>query len=48
MHIGNIKLHDIPEKYPFTVEIHNDNLPLGMLHYNVPFKTIAGRSDGVF
>ena len=42
----NIKMFGVP---PNTfalgyVHVHNDNLPLG----NIAFKTIAGRSDGVF
>ena len=28
--------------------VHNDNMPLGILHYSMTFKTIAGRSDGGF
>ena len=46
----NINVQSPPEHFAigYVHTVHNDNLHWAMLHYNMPFKTIAGRSDGVF
>ena len=52
--IQNINMFGGPPEHFAIGYVHNDNLPRGnialqyVLHYNMLFKTIAGRSDGVF
>ena len=49
--IQNIKMFGVPPPEHFAIGIvyvHNDNLSGAILHYNMSFQTIGGRSDGVF